>query len=72
MIFDTHTLARGALGLAAVDTAILAGLLLLIQRNAREAATALEDAWHEFETSVRFLFDRLGLTDDKEGDGDGR
>ena len=61
MEMDPQTLAHEAFWLAVADTAAIAALLLLVRRNAREASTALQDAWHEFETSLRFLFDRLGL-----------
>lgn len=67
---DVNTLARHAFWLALADAAAVALLLMLIRHNARQAATALDDAWHEFETSVRFLFERLGLG--RKGDGDDR
>ena len=43
-----------------VELPALAGLLLLIWRNRHDLETSLDDARHEFDTSLAFLRDNLG------------
>lgn len=52
---SASTLAAGAFCLAALDFVCLALLAWQCLRNRQAAATALDDARHEFETGLAFL-----------------